>query len=200
MSPAGPSQPDEPDISGVVLAGGASRRMGVDKATLRTDEGLTFLEHAARVLEAAGARPVAVATGTAGRLDRLPWTELDDGPHRGAGPLAGVLAALRWSPAPVVAVLAVDLPEASAPLLRWLRSQWRRDDRVLVPLDPSGRAQPLHALVARATADLLEQRLGDGDRRVLGFAAAAGARQVTPPADLTGSGAWWTNRNRPGGE
>ena len=186
---------EKPDISGVVLAGGASRRMGVDKATLRTDEGLTSVEHAARVLEAAGAAPIALATGTADRLGPQPWTELDDGPHRGAGPLAGLLAALRWSPAPVVAVLAVDLPDASVPLLRWLRSQWRRDDRAIVPLDPSGRPQPLHALIATATADLLEQRLGNGDRRVLGFAEAAGARLLAPPADL--GGAWWTNRNRP---
>jgi molybdopterin-guanine dinucleotide biosynthesis protein A len=177
MPPADPSEADEPDISGVVLAGGASRRMGVDKATLRTDAGLTFVEHAASVLGAAGARPVAIATGTAGRL-------------------AGVLAALRWSPAPVVAVLAVDLPGASAPLLRWLASQWRHDDRALVPLDPTGRAQPLHALFATATADLLEHRLAAGDRRVIGFAEAAGARLLTPPADV--DGLWWTNRNRPG--
>jgi molybdopterin-guanine dinucleotide biosynthesis protein A len=196
MPPADPSEADEPDISGVVLAGGASRRMGVDKATLRTDAGLTFVEHAASVLGAAGARPVAIATGTAGRLGPLPWPEVDDGPHRGAGPLAGVLAALRWSPAPVVAVLAVDLPGASAPLLRWLASQWRHDDRALVPLDPTGRAQPLHALFATATADLLEHRLAAGDRRVLGFAEAAGARLLTPPADV--DGVWWTNRNRPG--
>lgn len=170
--------------------------MGVDKATLRTDEGLTSVEHAARVLEAAGAVPVAIATGTAGRLGPLPWTELDDGAHRGAGPLAGLLAALRWSPAPIVAVLAVDLPEASAPLLRWLRSQWRPDDQALVPLDPSGRAQPLHALVATTTADLLEQRLEAGDRRVLRFVDATGARQLVPPAHLT-AGAWWTNQNEP---
>jgi molybdopterin-guanine dinucleotide biosynthesis protein A len=62
-----------------------------------------------------------------------------------------------------------------------------------VPLDPSGRPQPLHALFATATADQLEHRLAAGDRRVLRFAEAAGARLLAPPADLTG--AWWTNRN-----
>lgn len=190
---------DEPDISGVVLAGGASRRMGVDKATLRTAEGRTFVEHAAQVLEAAGAAPVAIASGTAGRLGPLAWAQLDDGPHRGDGPLAGLLAALQWSPAPVVAVLAVDLPEASAPLLRWLRAQWRPGDRALVPVDPGGRPQPLHALVATAAADLLEERLAGGDRRVLRFVDAAGARLLTPPAGLA-AGAWWTNRNLPDGE
>jgi molybdenum cofactor guanylyltransferase len=181
---------------GVVLAGGASRRMGVDKATLRTDEGLTYVEHAARVLEAAGAGPVVVATGTAGRLGALRWDEVDDGPHRGDGPLAGLLAALRASPAPIVAVVAVDLPEASAPVLRWLRSQWRPGDTAILPQDPTGRPQPLHALYASGLAGLLAERLLAGDRRVMHFAEAAGGRLLTPPAHVA-AGTWWTNHNAP---
>lgn len=184
-------------MSGVVLAGGDSRRMGVDKATLRTAGGATAVEHAARVLEVACASPVVVATGTAGRLGPLPWAEVDDGPHRGDGPLAGLLAALRSSPAPVVAALAVDLPDASPELLGWLRAQWRAGDGAVVPVDPTGRPQPLHALYATATAGRLAERLAAGDRRVLRFVEAVGARLLTPPPEL-GAAAWWNNRNEPG--
>lgn len=196
MRSADPPQAEELDISGAVLAGGASRRMGIDKATLRTDAGPTYLEHAAQVLETAGAAPIAIATGRAGRLGALAWTELDDGAHRREGPLAGLLAALRWSPAPVVAVVAVDLPSASPDLYRWLRSQWQDGDTAVVPLDPSGRPQPLHALWSVRTTALLAERLRAGDRRVLRFAEAAGARLLAPPVTLD-AGAWWENRNRP---
>ena len=134
-------------MSGVVLAGGASRRMGVDKATLPHPSCPcrgTLLDHALHVLADAGAAPVLVATGTPGRLGpaRPPASQEvgDDEEHRGAGPLAGILAALRRSPVDVVAVVAVDLPDADAELLRWLRRQWRDDDVALVPLDPSGAA------------------------------------------------------------
>ena len=190
-------------MSGVVLAGGASRRMGTDKALLRIGDE-TLVERAARHLAEAGAGPVLVATGTAGRLgpDVLPAgaLEVDDGDlHRGAGPLAGLLAATRHpATAPVLAVLAVDLPDASPTLLRWLRTRWRPEhDTALVPLDPTGRPQPLHALYARdATAAAIEAQLTThDDRRVLRLLDALGARTIEPPTHLPAG--WSTNWNRP---
>ena len=192
-------------MSGVVLAGGTSRRMGVDKATLRTADGETFLRRAVRTLAEAGADPVLVASGRAGRFAatgaRDEHEEVDDGDRqRGRGPLAGILAALRRTGAttPVVAVLAVDLPDASPELLRWLRAAWAPGDAALVPLDPTGRPQPLHALWSTALADDLDDHLAGGGRRVLRFLTAAGARLVAPPVELQAEGAWARNVNDPG--
>jgi molybdopterin-guanine dinucleotide biosynthesis protein A len=190
-------------MSGVVLAGGASRRMGTDKATLRLGAE-TFLERAVRHLREAGAAPVVVATGTAGRLGPLPTAdgEVDDGDRfRGDGPLAGLLAALTAAPGPgeVVAVLAVDVVEASPALLRWLRRQWLDgEDVALLPADAIGRPQPLHALVGRRAAPAIEAALTTGERRVLRVLEGAGARTVSPPPELADAVLGWSrNRNRP---
>ncbi|HVF33070.1 MAG TPA: molybdenum cofactor guanylyltransferase [Acidimicrobiales bacterium] len=188
-----------PDMTGVVLAGGASRRMGTDKAVIVVD-GETLLQRAARHLVEAGADPVVLATGTAGRLGPLPYDEADDGDrHRGEGPLAGLLAALRHpTTTDVVAGLAVDLPHASPTLLRWLREEWRPGrDLALVPLDAGGRPQPLHALYARdPTAATIERQLiHRRDRRVLGLISALDARTVIPPATVPAG--WWANWNTP---
>ena len=186
-------------MSGVVLAGGASRRMGADKASLPHPtcpcRG-TLLDHAVHVLADAGAAPVVAATGTAGRLGpHLPHDEVDDGEeHRGAGPLAGILAALRRSPVPVVAVLAVDLPSADAGLLRSLRRQWRHDDRALVPLDATGRPQPLHALWSTRVAPTIDDGLRRGERRVLHVLERSGARFLTPTESTSD---WAANHNGP---
>lgn len=180
----------------MVLAGGASRRMGTEKAMVRHAGGETFLERALRHLAEAGAEPIVVATGTAGRLGPLPVEEVDDGDAaRGAGPLAGIAAALRRSAQPVVAVLAVDLTEASPALFRWLRAQWTAGDVALLPADATGRPQPLHGLVASALAEPIEASLAAGERRVLRVLEAAGARTIAPPAAL-GDG-WARNRNTP---
>ena len=180
----------------MLLAGGASRRMGVDKATLVLD-GMTLLERGVRCLETAGAAPVTVATGTPGRLGPLAWPEVGDRAHAGAGPLAGILAALRASPALVVAVLAVDLPDASAAVFRWLRSEWLPGDRALVPIDEDGRAQPLHGLVSAASdvVELVEGRLDAGERRVQRVLSALGARAVPVPPEVAPPG-WARNWNR----
>jgi len=97
---------------GAVLTGGASRRMGSDKALLAID-GRPMAVVVARALLAAGAVKV-VAVGGDGKglraagLDWLP----DEEP--GEGPLGGVLSALAsLDNVPVAAVLACDLPAAS---------------------------------------------------------------------------------------
>jgi molybdopterin-guanine dinucleotide biosynthesis protein A len=191
----------------VVLAGGASRRMGREKATLRLaaahDE--TLLERAARHLVEAGATTVSVATGTAGRLGPLPWPEVDDGDgYRQAGPLAGMAAGLASAAAAgtsLALVLAVDLADADPVLLAWLATTLAAHDprtgpAAVVPLDPEGRPQPLHAAYrpARAAA-AITHLLDQGQRRVLAALDALEAELVTP--DARWERPWFRNRNTP---
>ena len=203
--PSPPPHQEQPDIAGIVLAGGASRRMGRDKATLRlpgskTDE--TLLERAARHLTEAGATQLVIATGTEGRLGPLPWPEVGDGDHAGQGPLAGLAAALsaleETGTTTVALVLAVDLPFASPTLLRWLADELEVTGVPgLIPLDPhEGRPQPLHAAYRpHAIATSLRATLASDERRVLRALATAGAVQLAPP-DGHGTD-WHRNVNTP---
>ncbi|HUP85001.1 MAG TPA: NTP transferase domain-containing protein [Acidimicrobiales bacterium] len=206
--PIGPPAREQRDIAGIVLAGGESRRMGTDKATLRmpgTSE--TLLGRAARHLGEAGATEVVVATGTVGRLGPLRWTEVDDGDFAGDGPLAGLAAALAWlaadrSDVEVALVLAVDLPDASPIVLRWLAHELDVTGVPgLIPLDAAeGRPQPLHAAYRpSAVAGVLAGELQRGNRRVLRALAAAGAVHVDVPPDVVPADAtpWHRNVNAP---
>jgi molybdopterin-guanine dinucleotide biosynthesis protein A len=95
-------------ILGVVLAGGASSRMGVDKATVEI-EGRSMLDRVAVSLEVVSDRlVVAGRSSTVSGLAGLP----DPSPGR-AGPLAGLAAALKEAKlmeAEAVIVVAVDHP------------------------------------------------------------------------------------------
>ena len=95
-------------FAGAVLAGGASSRLGRDKALIELD-GLTFVERAADALAQSGAAPIGVIGGDEERLARLGLSVIRDG-WPGRGPLGGILTAFAWSPLPIVAVLACDLP------------------------------------------------------------------------------------------
>lgn len=96
------------NVTGVILAGGRSRRMGVDKATVRFGD-RTLLERSIDCLTRAGCDPVVV-------LHRQPETlgdlsvpvHLDLG--GGEGPLDGLVTALTIADTPVVVTLPVDLP------------------------------------------------------------------------------------------
>ena len=87
-----------------ILAGGASRRMGQDKAAL-------FLDTLQQAAEATGL-PVVVVGGAA-----LP----DD--HLGQGPLGGLATALRHTNETVLAV-ACDMPALDTEAFLWLVAQW----------------------------------------------------------------------------
>jgi molybdopterin-guanine dinucleotide biosynthesis protein A len=98
--------------AGILLTGGASRRMGLDKATLVID-GETLAIRAARVLAAACNPVLDVGPGVSGlRATR------EDPP--GGGPLAALVAGAHALGALPVVLLACDMPFVEPPLIRLL--------------------------------------------------------------------------------
>jgi molybdenum cofactor guanylyltransferase len=111
------------EFHGAVLAGGFSRRMGRDKATLGC-AGEPLWRRQCRVLRDAGAARIAI-------VRRADQPVLDERLPRvcdafaGAGPLAGLHAALLAADAPWLAVLAVDMPRIEAAWFRRLQARCR---------------------------------------------------------------------------
>ena len=103
----------------IVLAGGAARRLGgADKPMLEVD-GTPML---ARVLDAVSAAQTRIVVGPRRSIgDAVTWCQ--ETPP-GGGPVAATAAALPLTTAPVIVLLAADLPwiaPAVAPLLAALR-------------------------------------------------------------------------------
>lgn len=141
--------------AGVVLAGGASRRMGRDKATLVV-EGETLARRAADLLAAVCAE-VALADRGRGLVPGLP--SLADGPGR--GPAAGLLGAARAWPGRPLLALACDLPRVPVSLLAGLEAAARADAGLAIPRW-RGRLEPLCALYGPRALEILEARVARG--------------------------------------
>lgn len=156
-----------PGLTGIVLAGGASRRMGRDKAALSLPDGPTLARRAADRL--AAVRPeiteVAVADRGRGLIPGLP--SLPDGP--GAGPAAGLLGAARAYPGRPLLALACDLPGVPAALLAALAA-FQGDCDWAAPRLAPGRAEPLCALYSPAALAVLERRVAGGRLDLQGLA------------------------------
>ncbi|HEX9887939.1 MAG TPA: molybdenum cofactor guanylyltransferase, partial [Nitriliruptorales bacterium] len=125
-------------LTGVVLAGGHSRRMGVDKAGLTLGD-QTLLERAVSCLRAI-CDEVLVASGDGRRLAG-PWRQVAD-VQADAGPLGGLVAALEAARTPLVAALAVDALSPSQELLMFLAQRWDGRSWAVVPR-AAGRLEPL---------------------------------------------------------
>ena len=172
MSPA--------EASGAVLAGGASRRMGADKAFI-TVGGVPMVVRAIDALAAAGAEPTVVVGGDGARLRRLGLSHLPDR-RPGAGPLGGIITALAGLDAQLVMILSCDLigpsPDAVAPVLHRAGAAAGAD--VAVPV-ADGRRQWLHAAWRPACLPVLEAAFARGARGPSQVASQLEVEVVTEP-------------------
>lgn len=179
-------------VWGCVLIGGRSSRMGSPKHLL-VREGKTWLERAVEklapkveqvVISGSGQIPDALAN-----LARVP-----DAPGL-AGPLAGILAVMRWQPAVSWLVTACDLPDAEPESLQWLLDQRNVGMRAVLPdLRGQGQLEPLLAWYDFRCRPLLENIAASGSLRLNRLAEQEGICRVQPPAQLHGS---WRNVNTP---
>ncbi len=151
------------DRTGYVLVGGRSSRMGRDKALLPYRGGLLGASVARAVKEAAG------SVTLVGNLDLTSVLGMPAIPdlYPGEGPLAGILAALAHTTAAWNLVVACDMPELSAELLRTLIEEAERcEPDALVPVAPSGRPEPLCAVYHRRCRPVIEGAFARGVRKV----------------------------------
>jgi len=168
---------------GVVLAGGAGRRMGRSKGDLVL-EGRPLAERAARTLApVCGSVLISVAPGAVNPAPN--WTAVEDAPPAGRGPLAGLHAAFLSSGSADLVVLACDYPELSTELLRAVLAQAPEDADCVFPTDPKGRDHPLVGLWRRGTLDEIESSLASNIYQVRAVLAGLRVHRVHP-ADLFG--------------
>jgi molybdenum cofactor guanylyltransferase len=134
---------------GYVLTGGASSRLGRDKALLAY-QGRTLVEHiAAQLVEACGH---ATLVGAPRRYRHLGLDSIDE-PCPGRGPLSGIAAALTHTSHDWNLILACDQPGVTASLLRRLLNSAEAGTADVVALAAEdGAAEPLCAAYHRRLA------------------------------------------------
>lgn len=147
----------------MVLAGGASRRMGSDKALLVVD-GRPLARRTADVLVAAGASEVLVVGGDAAALRPLGLEVVADR-HVGEGPLGGLVTALDAAANEVVVVLACDLPYADPAGVVAVVAALAGDAQAAWAAPVSGgRRQLLHAAFRRSRRTHWADAFAGGER------------------------------------
>lgn len=153
--------------SGIVIAGGRSRRLGRDKRALRLwgANGPTLLEHSLAVLAPLCAELI-VALNDPDAWPALPARCVADS-HPDAGPLGGLCAGLAAASYPLSLVIAADLPLLNSGLLRALRDQ-PGDYDALVPRTTAG-LQPFHAVYRQRCLAPLRAYLAGGGRTAWEF-------------------------------
>lgn len=183
---------DAPLVTALVLAGGRSTRMGVDKAFVQLD-GRPMIAH---VLDAVRPQADAVLVSANEGLERHAALGVDvvtDVHPAGVGPLAGIAAGLRRARTGCVLVVPCDAPRLPDDLARRLGEARDTGDADAAVVHDGMRLQPLFLLVHTRVAPALEHHLAAGGRRVDAWLETI--RTVT--VDFTGRAANFANVNDP---
>ena len=167
-------------VDAIVLAGGASRRMGTDKTRIVLG-GRTLLERSIAAVRQAGAQRI-VVVGREANAEGLPADVVAVADSRpGSGPLGGIIDGLRhlaWvtrEAAPmagetlggdVVVVVASDHPDHDPAELAYVASMLRAASAETAAVIPvvDGRDQTLHAAYRRWLAEPLASQFDAGER------------------------------------
>lgn len=149
-------------ISGFVLAGGKSTRMGKDKAVLSL-HGRTLLQTALAAVRAVTPEVAVVGSPELYSLYAPVITDV----FAGCGPLGGIHAALSQARTEFNMILAVDTPFVSAKLLAYLAERALASRSVVTAPEINDYPQPLCAVYSRAFLPVAEQALQGGSYKIV---------------------------------
>ena len=169
---------DTDGVSGIVLAGGMSRRLGRDKA-VETIEGRTLIS---RVLDSLShvTQELVVVVNNHEREEELALPDsvvvaVDIYPDTGS--LGGIFTGLSASSNQWGFVVACDMPFLNLELLEYLLSQRGGHDVVVPVMDH--RPEPTHAAYSKVCLPAIETRLRANDLKIAKFFDDVRAKHVS---------------------
>ena len=177
------------DVTGIILAGGSSSRLGRDKASEPVN-GRPLLQWVAERLEQVAAE-IVVVRAAGQRLPsietRKPLKTAED-ILPGRGPLAGIHSGLQSASHELSIAVGCDMPLLCVPLLRHLCELAEGYD-VVMPTR-GGQPQPLHTVYRRSCVEAIGEELRAGRLKVISFLGAVRVRYVVEDE--------WTRYDREG--
>jgi molybdenum cofactor guanylyltransferase len=173
----------------VILAGGASRRMGRDKSRLPLN-GRPLWQTVHRQLQPLFAQ-VLISAGTGFKARGLGVVR---DRVAGLGPLMGLATALEAAKHDRCFAVACDIPVIPAPVVRRMLALARAAEAVVLRVKAGGkqRVEPLFAVYRRSLAPRMRQRLAAGERRIRSIFRHCRVRYYD-----AGKAPWLKNLNTP---
>jgi molybdopterin-guanine dinucleotide biosynthesis protein A len=152
-------------VSGVVLAGGESRRMGgKNKALLKIGD-LSIIERVTRILVQVLPHVILITNSPEDfRFLGLPmFRDL----RPGYGALGGLYTGLKKCPSDFGLLVACDMPFLNAGIIKLMVLN-AQDHEVIVPR-VHGKLEPLHAIYSKSSIPHIEELMDNDDLRIFNF-------------------------------
>ena len=183
------------DITGVILAGGKSRRFGSNKALVFL-QGKLLIQHVEDIISSIFNDSLLV-TNTPEHYDFLNIPMIKDR-YQDMGPLAGIHAALHQISTPRAFVVACDMPNLSPELIQYMCNINEQDYDVIIPWLEKGQ-EPLFGIYHKKSLAVIDSCLQQKACQIIRALEDLQVRRVSEQEILaiTGDLACFKNINRP---
>jgi molybdopterin-guanine dinucleotide biosynthesis protein A len=162
-----------PTISGIVLAGGQSSRLGTDKSFLNVN-GQSLIEHIVAKLGRLSDN-VIIVTNSPEKHDHLEARLVGD-IYPGKGALGGIYSGLKAAANTHSLVVACDMPFLDLNLLRYMILLARGHDVVIPRIGEF--LEPLHAIYSKGCLEPIDRLLARGGLKIIDFFSEVRVRYV----------------------
>jgi FdhD protein len=170
-------------VTAAILAGGASSRMGTNKALLGID-GIPIISRTYQTLAHLFSE-VIVVTNSPHDYDFLPCRKVPD-IFPGIGSIGGLHSALAHSATGRTFVTACDMPFIESSTVRYLCELQESGFDAVIPFSAGGQ-EPLHAVYTAACRDVFADAIQSSERKILDILGRLNTRLV-PWDEISGIG------------
>lgn len=153
-------------ITGIILAGGKSSRMGTDKSLLPID-GKSMIEHIVLALRPFVAELLIVADDK-GKYSFLEEVEFIEDIKKDQGPLVGMVSGLIAADNQQVFVTSCDMPMIEGKLIKYLMCESNKD--IVSPFSEDG-FEPMMTIYSKNILPYAQQAVERGERSINRFIA-----------------------------
>jgi len=160
-------------VSGIVLAGGQSSRLGMDKSFVNVN-GQSLIEQIVAKL-ARLSDDVIIVTNSPEKYDHLEVRVVGD-IYPGKGALGGIYSGLRAAANTHSLVVACDMPFLDLNLLRYMILLARGHDVVIPRV--GGLPEPLHAIYSKSCLEPIDRLLTRKELKIIDFFSEVRVRYV----------------------
>ena len=144
------------NITGVILAGGQSRRMGFNKAEAEMNGESMLIRMIDKLKEITST--IIVSSGNVS-YPNIPYPQIPD-VHPQCGPIGGIHSVLKRSNSSLNLVVSCDIPLVSVSLLKYMvESAAQSNALITVPVDHEGQLQMMCAVYRKDILPILEQQI-----------------------------------------
>ena len=162
------------NITGIILAGGKSSRMGSDKGFLLLNQ-KAFVQYSIDALSPLVSEIIIVSDHSA--YDTFGYKRVND-ITKNAGPVAGIISGLEATQTTYNIILSCDIPLINTKILSQLITA-ATPNTSIIQLESHGKSMPLIALYNKQVLPIFKEQLQNNERRLRVVVNACGYKTIT---------------------